>query len=281
MTEKLSQYRNLILISAAILLIFIVRTLLARDFDPPRLSDIFTTITLIGCLGLLITGYRLLQTADWIAALVLGLVVGAGMYFATLFSPYPVFGVIRDNFSQAIFRGASTLLAALGGLVVMRRGGPVQFHAANRSWKKLGVGLLVGLALGVPFAVLNVFGLQLMGGQPVDWQNPFAALLDALQPGIVEEVVYRFAFLGLVWLALRKSLPQRAGLIAGILALVVHNYMHFDDLFLQAPLIALGYGLVLALVWGLPPTLLALRRGLESAVAFHWVQDVARFVAGF
>jgi hypothetical protein len=28
-------------------------------------------------------------------------------------------------------------------------------------------------------------------------------------------------------------------------------------------------------------TVLALRRDLDSAVAFHWVQDIARFLAGF
>jgi hypothetical protein len=40
-------------------------------------------------------------------------------------------------------------------------------------------------------------------------------------------------------------------------------------------------GAAMALLWGLPPTILALRRDLESAVAFHWIQDAARFLAGF
>ncbi len=57
--------------------------------------------------------------------------------------------------------------------------------------------------------------------------------------------------------------------------------MTLDDLFLQAPLVALGMGAVLALFWGLPPLILARRRGLESAIAFHWLQDAARFLAGF
>jgi hypothetical protein len=40
-------------------------------------------------------------------------------------------------------------------------------------------------------------------------------------------------------------------------------------------------GQVLGLLWGVPPFILARRRGLESAIAFHWLQDAARFVAGF
>ena len=130
-------------------------------------------------------------------------------------------------------------------------------------------------------ALLNVLALQLTGGQGVQWQSPLASMLDALQPGVVEEVVYRFAVWGLLWLALRRSLPQQAASVAGLLALLIHNYAHFDALLAQAPLVALGMGLVMSLIWGLPLYFLARRRGLEAAVAFHWIQDVARFVAGF
>lgn len=63
--------------------------------------------------------------------------------------------------------------------------------------------------------------------------------------------------------------------------MLVYNYSHFDDLFIQSPLAALGMGAALALIWGLPLLFLARRRGLESAIAFHWLQDVVRFVAGF
>lgn len=54
-----------------------------------------------------------------------------------------------------------------------------------------------------------------------------------------------------------------------------------DGLFLQSPLTALGMGAVLAIFWGPPPLILARRRGLEPAVAFHWLQDALRFLAGF
>jgi hypothetical protein len=142
-------------------------------------------------------------------------------------------------------------------------------------------GVWIGLAIGLPLAVFNVFALMFTQGQSITWQNPLSALLDALQPGIVEEVIYRFALWSLFWLVLRNSLPRQAAWLAGLLAMLAHNYAHFDDLFLQSPLAALGLGAALALIWGLPPLVLARRRGLESAVAFHWIQDVARFLAGF
>lgn len=270
-----------VLLLAGILALFVGRTALAANGEPPRLNDLFTALTIIGSLALLLTGHRHLRPIDWLAGLGVGGVVGVTMAFATLFSPYPFFGIVRDAFGQALVRGICSAVALWSGLVVMRRGGPVQLRIAHREWGRVGKSVALGLAVGAPLAILNAFALRLTGGKAIEWQNPLAALLDALQPALVEEVIYRFALLGLFWLALRASQAERAGWLAGLLALLVHNFMHFDDLFLQAPLVALGMGLVMALLWGLPPTLLALRRDLESAIAFHWVQDVARFVVGF
>ncbi|MCG2785355.1 MAG: hypothetical protein L6461_09650 [Anaerolineae bacterium] len=55
----------------------------------------------------------------------------------------------------------------------MRQGEPVQFHAANGNGRS-------------------------------------DALLDVLQPGIVEEVIDRFALWDLLWLVWQNSLPKRA-----------------------------------------------------------------------
>jgi hypothetical protein len=265
----------------SILTLFSVRTALAARGNPPRFNDLFTAITLAGSLVVWLAGHRGLQRSDWAVAIVTGAVVGVTMAFATLFSPYPFFGIVRDNMGQAVVRGLSATLAMLGGLVIVRQGGPVQVWATTGEWRKLGRNLLLALAIGTPLAVVNVFVLQMSQGQPIDWQNPLAALRDALQPAIMEEVVYRFAFLSLLWLVLRKSLPKQAPWLSALLAMLVHNYMHYDELFVQAPLVALGMGLAVLVLWGLPLIYLVLRRGLEPAIAFHWIQDVARFVSGF
>ncbi len=281
MKSKLWRSRTLLLLVGGILAIFILRTLLAVKYSLPRLDDLFTAIAVTGSLVVLFMGHGSLRRSDWVSAIALGSVVGAGMLNATLFSPYPFWGVVGDNVRQALIRGLFTALAALGGIVVMRQGGPVLSSAANGEWKKLGGSLVLGLVAGAPLALVNLYALQLTQGRTPIWQNPLASMLDALQPGIVEEVVYRFAFLGVLWQALRNSLPEHAAWVSGLLALLVHTFLHFDDLFLQAPLVALGMGVAMAVLWGLPSTILALRRDLESAIAFHWVQDVVRFLAGF
>jgi len=281
MATQTSNYKTFLVLVAFILVIFIGRTWLAHQFDPPRLFNIFDTLTVIGSIILLIKWHVELKISDWLIAFTLGIVITVGMNFAKLFSPYPFFGVVSSNFGQAWVRGIYTFLAALGGLTIMRRGGPIQFMAANRRLGKAARNFLFGFVIGIPLSVLNVVGLQFTTGRSIAWQSPLSALLDALQPAIVEEVIYRFALWGLLWLILQKSLPDKAVWLAGGLALLIHNYSHYDDLFVQSPLTAIGMGLVIALIWGLPPTLLANKRGMESAVAFHWVQDVARFLVGF
>jgi hypothetical protein len=270
-----------IFLTVGIVAIFLVRSLLAARYDIPRLNDLFSILILAGSGLVLWKDWRRLQRGDWVAAIFLGVLVGVGMNFATLFTPYPFLGVVDGNPAQAVLRGLFTALAALGGLVIMRQGGPVQFYAAAGERSKALRGILIGLGIGLPLALLNVFALQLTQAQAITWQNPLAAALDALQPGIVEEVIYRFALWGLLWLVLQKANPEKATWFAGLLSMLVHNYQHFDDLFLQAPLMALGMGAVMALLWGLPPLILARRKGLEAAIAFHWLQDALRFLSGF
>lgn len=281
MGRGFSRYRALLLPLLGILTIFIVRTLLAAVYPVPRLSEIFETLTVIGSVAVCISGCGCLKKNDWLIAIALGAGIGAGMCFATLFRPYPVFGTVHSNLGHALRRGLYALAATLGGTAVMRQGGPVQFTLTHKAWRQSGRSMVLGLLIGLPLAIVNVVALQMTEGKAISWANPFAAMLDALQPGVFEEVVYRFALLGLLWLMLRKSLPKEAGWLAGLLALLVHNFVHFDDLFLQAPLVALGLGSAMAILWGLPPTILALRKDLESVIAFHWIQDVARFLTGF
>ncbi len=276
-----NKYAAFFLLLAAIITIFLARALLASSIPAPRTFEIFDTLTVIGAFFVVLKSYRNLRRGDWIIALTLGAAIGVGMLFASLFSPYPFLGIVRDKIGQAWVRGSFTFLATLGGLAIMRQGGPVQLHAANGNWRATSRGILLGLAIGLPLAVLNVFALQITQGQSIQWQNPMTAVLDAFQPGVVEEVLYRFAFWGLLWLTLRSSLPQQAVWLSGSLAMLTHTYSHFDDLFIQSPLTALGMGAALALLWGLPPLILARRRGLESAIAFHWIQDAARFLMGY
>lgn len=274
-------YQRFILLCAAILVVFAVRTLLAAQSGAPRLFELFDLLTVLASLLIIALHWRKLRGGDFIIALLSGVVIGAGYPFSTLFSAYPFLDVVTSDLGLALVRGLFTSTAMLGGLVILRLGGPVSLPAADGQWQRAIRGIGLGLAVGLPLAVLNIFALQATQGRGIAWQNPRAAMLDALQPALMEEAVYRFALWGVLWLVLRSSLGSKAPFLAGLLATLIHSYAHLSDLFVETPLVALGMGLVMALLWGLPPLLLARSRGLGSAVAFHWIQDAARFWAGF
>lgn len=282
---RVSSSRRLLTLGVLVLVIlavFVGRTALARLGNAPRLFDLFDTITVAGSALVLIRGYRRLTKVDWLVGLVAGFFIAAQLPFVTLFSPYPFLGVVHGGLQQAFIRGGYTTVAALGGLAIMRMGGPVQVSLAGAGWRKGLTSFAFGAAVGTPLAVLNTFANAWTQGRSFQWQSPLTAAMDALQPAIVEDVLYRLAFLGLLWLALHRSWPQRqAAWLAGLLSLLVHAYAHFSDEFLTQPLFALVMGSLLALIWGLPMTYLALRRDLDSSVGFHWMQDFARFWAGF
>ena len=104
--------------------------------------------------------------------------------------------------------------------------------------------------------------------------NPLAARSTPLQPALVEEAIYRLAFLSLVCRAAAYG-ERQAAWLSGVLALLVHTYYHYSDEFLAQPLLAWD-GRVMGLVWGCRSPC-SLRRDLDAAVGFHWVQDAAAF----
>ena len=136
MKRQLLRYKTLTLLVMCIVSIFVVRTALAVTGHPPQLDSLFTVITLAGSLVVCVAGYRNIRSSDWIIAFSLGTLVGLGMSYATLFTPYPFFGIVRDNLGQAAVRGACVTLALLGGMVIMRWGGPVKILVANGDWRK-------------------------------------------------------------------------------------------------------------------------------------------------
>ena len=272
---------KLLLIVLAVLSIFVGRTVMARTIKMPQLFDIFDTIIVFGSILVLAKESRILTKPDWMIGGILGILVAVDMYLTSIYTPYPFFGILNDRGWQALIRGCFSALATLGGLVVMRKSGPFLFRIARGDWRRSGKSLLFGLIVGLPLAGLNVYFLLITEGKSISWQNPLTAILDGLQPALMEEVIYRFAFLGLLWLVLQNFQPHKAVWISGIVAMLVHNYAHFSDLFVDAPFTAIGMGALMCLLWGLPLTILVIRKDLESAIGFHWIQDILRFMTGF
>jgi hypothetical protein len=246
----------------------------------PQLFQVLDTVVILASLVVLVRGYRLLRPLDLWLALAVGALLG---WLVPHTGFYPLLAWTSAGAAEglvALMHGTGVAIALLGGIVVLRRGGPVRLQAARGAWKASLTSLGIGAAIGLPLAAINGYANTLVQGRPFVWQGSGFPLLEAMEPGLVEEVVYRLALLGIVWLLLRPSWGRRAPGLAGIVALLVHTFAHNGALLLTNPLMYLGFGTVLALVWGVPTTILALRRDLESAAGFHWVQDAVRFLGG-
>lgn len=78
-----------------------------------------------------------------------------------------------------------------------------------------------------------------------------------------------------------SSSPRLVTLAALILAVVPHSLNHLPELFLENPLMGLVMLVATSLLFGLPMAVLQIKKNLETAIAFHWLIDFARFLFGF
>ncbi len=246
-----------------------------------QLSSVFDTLVVAASIAVVASGARLLRRrhVTWaaVAGLGLGLLVPFTGFFPLLDWLVPP-GIERAW--SALGHGVGVFVALLAGIVIARRGGPVRLRLAGGDVRSALRGLGFGALVGLPLAALNAFANVLVQGRPFVWQASAFPFVEALEPGLVEEIVYRFALLGVVWWVLRPYWGRHAAALAGVFALLVHTFAHNGELLLTQPLAYLGFGAVLAVVWGVPLTVLALRRDLESAAGFHWAQDAVRFMGG-
>lgn len=176
---------------------------------------------------------------------------------------------------------ASVAACYLAAVVLFESDATPGVRAFQPPSKRIARSLLLGTAAAVPLAAVNNLYFYVNAGG-MQFQNIFLSAFEALGPGVYEEIVYRFFVLALSLGALKPSASPRLALGISLgLAVVPHSLNHLPDLFLQNPLMGFIMLAATSLLFGLPMALLQVRRDLESAIAFHWFIDFARFWFGF
>lgn len=134
---------------------------------------------------------------------------------------------------------------------------------------------LLGAAIAVPWALVNVAA----GAAARDtWVHLPWQALAAAQPAIAEEAWARVFLIAVLYMALRRVASPNAALLGAILvAGYWFAWLHVHELSLSA-LINMA---VAGTLFSLPLTFLWLRRGLEAAIAFHFVMDATRFLFAY
>lgn len=141
--------------------------------------------------------------------------------------------------------------------------------------------LLFGIAVAIPLAAVNNLFFYFRSGH-VTFRDGFISALLALSPGISEEIIFRYFVIALCSQWFQTESKQRLGFLAAVfLAVVPHSLNHLPDLFFINPAMALFMFAATCLLFGLPMAVLQLKRSLETAIAFHWFIDFARFLFGY
>ena len=228
-------------------------------------------------LALAVTGRKDLTAFDWLVAIGLAVPV-----WLAIQAPFWQFGWTPFiPYYDPTLHATETAFMTLGGIVLARRHGVVRVLVAERRYRATLAAFVLGGAVGLVLATVNVL-LFIVGGDAPSASDAPNALLRALKPGILEEVTFRLLFLALVIVILRRYLsPSRSAIVAIVLSAAFHAAIHVPDLIVTNPVAAIGTTAVLSVVFGIPLAVLAYRRGLESAMACHWTIDAIRFGIGF
>jgi hypothetical protein len=208
-----------------------------------------------------------------VGLLLLGLILGAISAFSHSLHDPDIWGSLKV--------GLGVLLCLSGGAAIFRNLRQQVVLTFQGSWVQIGHSLLIGTSLAIPLAAFNNFYFYMNSGS-IQFTNWFYSAIEALSPGIHEEIIFRFFILALVYDLLKEMPPSRWITVAAVvLAVVPHSLNHLPDLFLQNPVMVLVLLVATSLLFGLPMAMLQIRRNLGSAIAFHWFIDFARFLFGF
>jgi hypothetical protein len=179
------------------------------------------------------------------------------------------------------FIAVEVFLITLGAIGLLKRNRVLRFRLAEDDDRAAVTSLVTGVVIGLPFAVINVLLFVFLNGQQIVIQDVVFSAIMALQPGIMEELVFRLLFMSLAIVVLLKYLPKKVAITSAIfMAIVFHSAVHVPQLVLANPLMAIVTVIVTSTLFGLPMALLAYKKDIETAIGFHWVIDAVRFALG-
>jgi hypothetical protein len=186
--------------------------------------------------------------------------------------------LLGPEMSSGLIVPIGAALMLLAGVLLLDHTKLTHIRLLNGDYLKAGKSLLWGCVLAVPPALLNAISMRLAAPSEFDllfdrWWEP----LYALQPGILEEIWARLLLTTLLYALLRPTSnerPQRALIWALVIAAFIHGMAHYPGS-IRNPL----EGIYITLMYGIPLSLLYVKRDLEQAIAYHFFVDLVRFGA--
>lgn len=143
----------------------------------------------------------------------------------------------------------------------------VMFYKINR--KSVITSLLLTIIIGFILGEINILisSMEIRHNLDLHW------VLVALNPGISEEVIFRFLFFAIcVEVTGDKVLSKLEEFWVYLIIIVPHVLLHFELSNINIPSV-----IGMSLIFGLPFALLQRKRDLVSAMGSHYLVDLIRF----
>lgn len=138
----------------------------------------------------------------------------------------------------------------------------------------------LGAVISTPLAILNILYFSL--SRRINVRNIPGSAIFALKPAIAEEVIFHFFLLAYVNYLLRGKADTRfKNLLIYILLIIPHEMLHYPDMFIKSPGLAVIMCTLNGVFFGFPMALLMKKKNLQMAIGMHWFIDFTRFAAGF
>jgi hypothetical protein len=184
--------------------------------------------------------------------------------------------VFRENVLGGLVLGSVIAPQVMAGLVLLESSRLARVWSLEGRPLAAGRAFALGCLLAVPPALMNVSGMtaEMAGAAEASFRSAWMVLY-ALQPALLEEAWARLFLLPLLFVTFRSasgSTTGRAVFAALLASVVVHGLAHAPQ-----SIASVTNALFTALVYGVPLALLFLRRGLESAIGYHFFIDFVRF----
>lgn len=200
---------------------------------------------------------------DFLFAIILGVIMSINSGFNPIIAPITMFS----------YYAACCIFKKYNSQIIIQR---TNFKS---NCKAIGFGILVGI---IP-AILNLIEFYIQDGYKFpefSLSRFLPGAMGAFQPGISEEIVFRFFLYAFILNAFKGEIPttKSASILIYVLLILPHSFMHYPPLdFINNPLLTTLNLVYMSCVFGIPAVWLLKHKTLYSAIAFHWFVDFIRF----
>lgn len=192
---------------------------------------------------------------------------------ATIIKQDIIIGVILGILSipSEPIMGLSTIIAYIAGMSVFNKS-KHKIKFVKQGKKNVLISLSILLITGIELGILNYFVASYEMSINISFRIKW--ILDALKAGIGEEVLFRFLLFAICIQLIRdNNLNKCQTFMCYLIMIIPHSLAHFNFTTFSIPNVVFP-----SLFFGLPFTLLLMKRDLLTAMGSHTIVNLIRFI---